>query len=420
MTEMLELAPELLAKPATFGYPARVYAIYEDLRRNRPIVYVEPKGYRPFWLLTRYDDIKELERQPDIYEASPRTVLLPIKVEEIYRQIYGDANGVKPLTHMDGDFHRLHRAVTLDWFGPKNLRTYSDAIAKIAKEFVDRMEDMGGECDFSSEIAYWYPLRVVMTLMGVPPEDEPEVLRLTQRLFSPTDKTLKASHGERPATLGPSDVIGDFATYFRVMTEERRRKPRNDIVSTIANAQINGCPMGDHEMTCYYIIASTAGHDTTAACTGGGMSGLIDFPDQMVKLQSDLGLLTTASEEFIRWTAPVKHFLRTPNRDVKWHGKTIKAGEAIMVSYPSACRDETVFEDANAFKVDRPLNPAHVAFGYGPHLCLGRNLANMEIRAFFRELLPRLKSIELAGERTYIESVFVSGLKNFPVRYKFK
>ena len=427
-----DLRPELLANPATFAQPLLVQAIYRQLRRTAPLAHVEPKGYRPFWLLTRHADIMNVERQPEVYAASPRTVLLPDKVEAIYEKKYGDRNGVKPLTHMDGEYHRDHRAVTRDWFGLKNLKHHERQIAAIAKEFVDRMQDFGGKCDFTADIAYWFPLRVVMTLMGVPRGDEAEVLRMTQRLFSPADRDLKPPRPIQapptqvspsqppPSSPGARDVIAEFASYYHGLGDERRKTPRNDIISTIANGQVNGCPMAYHEMTSYYIIVSTAGHDTTAASIGGGLDALLDFPDQLSTLQGDLDLLSRAAEEFVRWVAPVKHFMRTPNQDVMLHDTVVPAGEAIMLSYPSACRDELVYEDPDRLRIDRPPTPYHLAFGYGPHFCLGRYLATMEIRALFRELLPRIKWIERAGTATHIESVFVSGLKSLPVSYQFK
>lgn len=214
-------------------------------------------------------------------------------------------------------------------------------------------------------------------------------------------------------------MAAEFGDYFRDLTRDRIRNPGHDIISTIANASINGGPMAANEMTSYYIIMATAGHDTTAASISGGLSGLIDFPDQFAKLRADPNLMATAADEFIRWTAPVKHFMRTSTIDIDLHGRTIPAGEAVMLCYASGCRDETVFDTPDNFRVDRPLNPAHVAFGFGPHLCLGRNLAKLDISAFYGELLPRLKSVEPAGDRTYIESVLVSGLKTMPVQYGF-
>ncbi|AEG51508.1 Linalool 8-monooxygenase [Sphingobium chlorophenolicum L-1] len=420
MTE--PLSPESLARPSTFARPADVYDLYARLRRDAPIEKAEPRGYRPFWVMTRHEDIMAVERDPATYAAGDRTVLLPEKVEAIYEAKYGDRNGVKPLTHMDGSYHRAHRSVTMDWFGPKNLRKFEPQIADIAREFVDRMEDFGGSCDFSADIAYWFPLRVVMTLMGVPKEDEAHVLRLTQRLFSPADKDLKTQAGEKAQAGGAGgsrDVFAEFGEYYQALTDDRRQRPRDDIISTIANGTVNGCPMAQREMTSYYVIASTAGHDTTAASIGGGLLGLMQFPEQLAKLRADTGLLNSAAEEFVRWTAPVKHFMRTPREDVTWHGVDVAAGEAIMLCYPSACRDERVFPDGDRFRVDRPGNPAHLAFGYGPHFCLGKFLATMEIRAFYAELLPRLKHVELAGEPSYIESTFVSGLKTLPIRFRF-
>lgn len=418
MTEAL--TPESLARPSSFANPADVYDLYARLRRDAPIIKAEPRGYRPFWVMTRHEDIMTVERDAATYAAGDRTVLLPEKVEAIYEAKYGDKNGVKPLTHMDGTYHRAHRSVTMDWFGPKNLRRFEPQIAAIAKEFVDRMEDLGESCDFSADIAYWFPLRVVMTLMGVPKEDEAHVLRLTQRLFSPADKDLKTQAGDSTSASGGSrDVFAEFGEYYQTLTDDRRKKPQDDIISTIANGTVNGCPMAQREMTSYYVIASTAGHDTTAASIGGGMLGLLQFPDQLVRLRSDLGLLNLAAEEFVRWTAPVKHFMRTPREDVVWHDTKIAAGEAIMLCYPSACRDERLFPDGDLFRIDRPTNPAHLAFGYGPHFCLGKFLATMEIRAFYTELLSRLKHVELDGEPTYIESTFVSGLKSLPIRFRF-
>lgn len=423
------LSADALALPRTFGDPGLVRAIYARLRREEPLARAEPPGFRPFWVLTRHADIQAVERDPETYAAGTRTVLIPEKVEAIYREKYGDPNGPKPLTHMDGLHHHQHRAVTLEWFSRKNLGAFEALIAGIAKEFVDRMEDMGGSCDFAADIAYWYPLRVVMTLLGVPKEDEPQVLKMTQRLFSPADKQLGrrpevpadgqgGGQGGQAREVRTHDVLDDFRTYFDVLTQDRRANPRNDIATTLANGQVGGCPMAGHERLSYYVLVSTAGHDTTAASIGGGMHGLLEFPDEMAKLRADPGLLGTAAEEFVRWTAPVKHFMRTPRKPVEWHGTTIPAGEAIMLAFASACRDEAVFEEPDRLRVDRSPNP-HLAFGIGPHFCLGKYLAKMEIEAFYRELLPRLKQIEPAGSPTFVESTFVSGLKSLPVQYRF-
>ncbi len=409
-----ELTAASLTDPRTFGDPKALYALYKQLRSVDPLARVDAPGHRPFRAVTRHADIMSIERAPHLFEAGPRTVLLPEKVEEIYLRKYGDRNGVKPLTHMDGEYHRNHRDVTKDWFMPRHLKQFEPRVAEIAKEFVDRMEDMGGSCDFAADIAFLYPLRVILTLMGVPREDEAQVLRMTQRLFSPADKDLKAKG------LGETgDVLAEFASYYHALAEKRRADPRDDIVSTIATGLVAGCPMARREMTSYYVIVSTAGHDTTAASVAGGLHALIEHPDAFARLRGDLGLLPRAAEEFVRYVAPVRHFMRTAKDDTEVGGQRIEAGESLMLCYPSACRDETVFPDGDVLRVDRPPNPPHLAFGYGPHFCLGKPLALMEIRAFYAELLPRLKSVELAGDPAYIESVFVGGLKQLPLHYAF-
>ena len=169
----------------------------------------------------------------------------------------------------------------------------------------------------------------------------------------------------------------------------------------------------------YYLIVATAGHDTTSSSSAAGLLQLIRHPDQLAKLRGAPELMPKAVDEFIRWSTPVKHFFRTATVDVELHGHAIRAGDNLMMCYPSANRDEAVFDDPFAFRVDRAPG-RHLAFGYGPHLCLGQHLAKMEIRILFEELLARIDKIELAGEPRFTASTFVSGLKRLPIRYGIK
>ena len=179
----------------------------------------------------------------------------------------------------------------------------------------------------------------------------------------------------------------------------------------------NGCPTGKREQLGYYTIAATAGHDTTSNAMSGGLEALIQFPDQLKRLQDAPSLMATAVDEMIRWTTPVKHFMRTATRDYELGGKTIKKGQDVLMSYWSANRDEEVFADPFMFDVGRTPNK-HLAFGFGVHYCLGAMLARMELKSLFTALLPRLKSVELAGEPQLTRSTFVSGLKHLPIRYE--
>jgi cytochrome P450 len=191
------------------------------------------------------------------------------------------------------------------------------------------------------------------------------------------------------------------------------------LASAIANARIDGEPLSDIETVSYYVIIATAGHDTTSATISGGLQALIENPDQLQRLRDNPELMPLATEEMIRWVTPVKEFMRTAAQDTEVRGVPIVAGEAVLLSYPSANRDEEVFIDPFRFDVGRDPNK-HVAFGYGVHFCLGAALARMEVNSFFSELVPRLESIELTGVPEHTATVFVGGLKHLPISYSLK
>jgi hypothetical protein len=276
------------------------------------------------------------------------------------------------------------------------------------------MQAMGPECDFTKDIAVYYPLHVIMSIMGVPESDEPRMLKLTQELFGGGDPDMQRKERD-PNT----NVIADFFMYFNKVTEERRAHPGDDLATVIANGKVNGCPLGPVETASYYIIVATAGHDTTSSSIAGGLRALIENPDQLKKLKENPELLNNAVDEIIRWVTPVQHFMRTATEDYTLRGRRIEKGQAVQLLYISGNRDEEIWPDPFKFDISRENN-RHVAFGYGAHVCLGQHLAKMEIRAFFKELLGRLDSIEMTGPSKRVQSTFVSGLKTLPVRYKLR
>jgi cytochrome P450 len=212
-------------------------------------------------------------------------------------------------------------------------------------------------------------------------------------------------------------VILDFFAYFTGLTEQRKARPTEDLASVIANAHVDGQPLGAMEQISLYVITATAGHDTTASAMAGGLEALIAHPDQLERLREDPSLLATAPDEMIRWTTPVKHFMRNATVPYTLRGHEFAPGDAVMLSYPSANRDEDVFDDPFAFDVGRAPNK-QLAFGFGVHYCLGHLLARMELRALFRELVPRLRSVELDGRPAWMQTLFVGGLKRLPIRYE--
>ncbi len=403
-----------IVAPANYANEPRLHEIFAWLRANDPVHWTAPEGFRPFWSVTRHADILEIERQNDRFINDPRTTLATIEAEQWVREVTGGGHQlVRTLVQMDNPDHRKYRMLTQAWFMPQNLKRVEESVSALARRHVNHMAELGEACDFVADVAVWYPLRVIMMILGVPEEDEPRMLKLTQELFGPQDSEMgrKADHGDL------HQVVMDFFEYFNRITADRRANPKDDLATLIANAEIDGKPIGEFEAMSYYVIVATAGHDTTSSSTAGGLLALIENPAQLEKLRADPHLIPSAVEEMIRWVTPVKHFLRTATEDYTLGGKTIRAGEALCLFYPSGNRDESVFEDPFTFRVDRTRNK-QIAFGFGAHLCLGMHLARMEMAALFRELLPRLEHIELAGEPAWVESNFVSGLKHLPVRYR--
>ena len=242
----------------------------------------------------------------------------------------------------------------------------------------------------------------------------------SQQLFGSTDPELNRSReaitSAEQAIAMLNYVIADFENYFGALTAERRANPREDIATVIANATINGEAIPDREMSGYYMIVATAGHDTTSASTAGAIMELAKNPALFERFRAADSDKAGLIEEAIRWTTPVQHFMRSAKEDVEVGGQTIRAGDWLMLNYVSANRDEAVFDNPFAFDPDREKNQ-QIAFGFGAHVCLGQHLARLEMRILMEELLPRLKSIELAGEPARVESVFVGGLKRLPIRF---
>lgn len=382
------------------------------LRAEDPVHRVEGPGFNPFYAITKSADIFDIEARNQIFLNEPRPVLGTAE-DDARRAENGDM--LRTLIHVDDPEHRNLRGVTAEWFLPKNLNKLDGMLEGYAKRYVDKMFELGGECDFARDIAMYMPLNVILSILGLPESDYPRMLKLTQELFGSADEDLQRGDGDPAADM--IAVVQDFFAYFAKLTEDRRANPTGDMASVVANAAIDGEPLSLIQTISYYVITATAGHDTTASAMAGGLLALIEHPDQLARLQGDPSLMNTAVDEMIRWVTPVKHFMRTATEDYSLRGTTIKAGESVLLSYPSGNRDEEAHADPFRFDVGRSPNK-HLAFGFGVHYCLGAMLARMELKALFRELLPRLKNVELAGEPKWMKTIFVGGLKTLPIRYE--
>jgi hypothetical protein len=414
ITDGLDLVSSL--SYATQGVP---HALWTRLRTESPVHWCTPAGFEPFWAITRHADICEISKRPDTFSSARGIAMLPEAQETVVREQNQGLGAMRVIIEMDPPEHRSFRNVTSPVFTPRAVKAMDGVIRTSAREIVDRLagETGEGECDFASDVAAAHPLRILSTMLGVPQESEPDILRLTNQLFASEDPDLQREGEDRRQAL--LELGLELYQLFDAIIQDRRAHPRDDLASLLANATIDGEPMGPMETLGYFLITFTAGHDTTKNALVGGMRVFLDNPEEFQKLRRHPELLDSAVEEVVRWTSPVNHMKRKVTEDYELRGQKLRAGDWLVMFYASANRDEEVFEAPFEFRIDRNPNP-HLAFGIGEHFCLGANLARRSQRALWHELAQRMEWAELAAEPEQIHSAFVVGLKKLPMRYRIR
>lgn len=424
-------AARAVLDPASYAAWDPLLDLFDELRAQGPVTLIEsPTGdHDPFWLVTGYDEVMRVSKDNTGFLNAPRATVFTNKMGEAFARQITAAQGeespnlVSSLVVLDAPKHPKLRRLTQDWFMPKNLRNIEADIrslaAKTAERLVAATRDSGGAVDFVPLVSAPYPLHVVMQILGVPEEDEPRMLFLTQQMFGGQDADLNKSG---MANLTPEQIftivqgaVADFEAYFEELTEKRRANPTGDVATILSTAMIDGEPISARDRAGYYIIVAAAGHDTTSASTAGAMLALAKDPEQFARVKADRSLVPGIVEEAIRWTTPVQHFMRTASRDCELGGVPIKAGDWLMLNYVAANHDPAQFPDPRRFDASREAN-RHAAFGAGAHQCLGLHLARLEMRLLFEALLDRIDTVELAGEPKRANSTFVGGLKTLPLR----
>lgn len=425
--------------PEVYGRIGHPHEAFRWLRANDPLRYLQPTSFRPFWAVTRHADLVEIEKQPEVFASAPRPLLQPEVTQpemrqevmgEILRRLQdspkllevlasaGEGGLIRSLVQMDPPDHTRYRALVQPWFKPSNIKRLEDQLGTIIAAQLDELAAGGGrEVDFVQDVAVWPPLKLIAQLLGLPPEDEWRILKLTNELFAGEDPEMRRA-GDDPLSI--FETIKDLYDYFTRLTDARRENPGEDLASYIANGRIDGDYLPYKELISYYIIVATAGHETTRTAISGGLHALLTHPDQLEALRANAGdeeSVKLAVEEMIRWTTPVAQFSRTATRDYVLRGRQIAAGDTLALFYASANFDEAVFDDPFTFRIDRKPN-RHLAFGTGPHQCLGLLLARLEMRIFFTQLMARLEHVELAREPEHLRASFVHGLKHLPVRLR--
>jgi len=393
--------------------------LWTRLRAESPVHWCTPEGFAPFWAITRHADICEISKQPETFSSASGIAMVREAEEAAIRESNQGLGAMRVIIEMDPPEHRSVRRVATPVFTPRAVKAMDDTIRASARKIVDRLAADGGEgeCDFATDVAAAHPLRILSTMLGVPRESEPDILRLTNQLFASDDPDLqREGEDRRQATI---ELGLELYQLFDGIIQDRRANPRDDLATLLANATVDGEPMGMMETLGYYLITFSAGHDTTKNALVGGMRAFLEHPDQLEKLKRNPDLLDLAVEEVIRWTSPVNHMKRKITRDYELRGQKLRAGDWLVMFYASANRDEEVFEAPFEFRIDRNPN-RHLGFGIGEHFCLGANLARRSQRALLHELAGRLEWAELAGEPEQIHSAFVVGLKKLPMRYRIR
>ncbi len=383
------------------GVPHEAFRV---LRSERPVSFqAEPPDGRGFWAITKYADIVSISKDPGTFSSWRGGTNIPDYPPdnlEVIRML---------MVNMDPPQHNKFRRLTSTGFTPRMIARMEEYIRRAAVEIVDEVIE-SGSCDFVTKVAAELPLVVIADIMGVPQEDRHLVFDWSNRLIGFDDPEFQTSLED--ATIAASEMWA----YANQLAESKRGQDGKDLTTVLINAEVDGEQLSEMEFDAFFLLLCVAGNETTRNLISGGMLALLEHPQQRARLLADPSLLNSAVEEMLRWVTPVIHFRRTATRDVELRGQQIKEGDKVVLYYSSANRDEEVFENPQQFDVGRTPND-HIAFGIGQHSCLGLNLARLEIRVMFEELLRRMPDIELAGPVRRLRSNFINGVKSFPVKF---
>jgi cytochrome P450 len=409
----IDLSRMNLANPDS--YVERIpFEWFDELRRDAPVVWhPEPPPNHGFWAVTRYDDLVAIHMDWQTYSSEIGAVGL----EELDDQQLAIR---KTMLETDPPRHRELRNICNRRFSARGVGAYEDFIRDVARGVLDRaLEEK--EFDFVPEISRELPIRFLCAIFTVPQSDAPMLIEWGDAMIGNQDPEYSAAVIDQVDTdefkylQFRSPVALKVFEYALRQRDQRLEEPQEDVITALSIAQREGT-LSEREFQNYFALLMIAGNETTRHTISHGMHALIENPEQMQRLREDPSLIGSAVEEILRWATPVLHFRRTATRDVELRGQQIRKGDKVVTWYVSANRDETAFEDPHRFDIARRPNE-HVTFGPGgPHFCLGAHLAKLETKVLFQELLPRLRSIELAGPVERMRSNFVNGIKHMPVR----
>jgi cytochrome P450 family 142 subfamily A polypeptide 1 len=380
--------------------------VYRWMRENDPVHYDE---INKLWVISKYEDVSYVERQPELFCSA-----LGVRPKG------GGADSLS-IVSMDDPEHARQRRLISRGFTPSRINELMTHIRELARELVDNVAARGS-CDFVDDIAKPLPLIVIAEMLGLKPEDREQLA-----FWSDTMMSAEGAEADDPKTQAAGEAWGEYVTYLIALLEERRTHPRDDLISVllssadaghISHGDLETPSMEADELLSFLVLLLVAGNETTRNALSGGMLALTQFPHERARLVADMSLVNSATEEILRFVSPVISFSRTVTADTELRGRELRAGDVVLNLYGSANRDDDVFDDPDTLHIDRQPN-LHLAFGTGPHFCLGANLARTEIRILLEELFTRLPDIHVAdgvsAERG--PNALVTTISHLPVEF---
>jgi cytochrome P450 len=394
--------------------------VLKVLRHRAPVYWNEGNAeLKGFWNLTRYEDIRYVSSHPELFSSAKGISGPGLRDPDNNPNAISQPGGVSIIT-MDPPRHVKMRRLVNRGFTPRAVNAMEPRIRQIAVRILDRL---GGhtECDFVLDVASQLPLAVICGLMGIPEEHWPLMFQLTNQTLGAADPEYQAdvAEGERGTVTAQTRtaLAGrlKMMDFFRGLLGERRKALSDDLVSVLLESEVDGERLDEVDILAFCFLLVLAGNETTRNAISGGLWALCENPGERARLQADMSLIDGAVEEILRWTSPLHHMARRATTDVEIRGEAMRPGDSVLMWYPSANRDEDVFDDPYRFDITRSPND-HLAFGHHEHFCLGAGFAKKEIRVMFEELFERYPRIELNGKPERLRSNFINGIKRMPVR----
>jgi cholest-4-en-3-one 26-monooxygenase len=376
---------------------------FRVLRAEAPVHFHPEPGGPGFWAVTKHEDIVAISKNPQTFSSWKGGTNIPDYPPDnldVIRML---------MVNMDPPQHNKFRRLTSTGFTPRMIARMEEYIRRSAASIIDEVAKLG-ECDFVTRIAAELPLQVIADIMGIPQDDRHRVFDWSNRLIGFDDPEFQTSLDDA------TEAAAEIWAYANDLAEGRIGKDGKDLVSVLINAEIDGERLTEMEFDAFFLLLSVAGNETTRNLISGGMVALMENPEQRARMIADPSLVASGVEEMLRWVTPVIHFRRTATKDTELRGQKIKEGDKVVLYYTSANRDEDIFTNPDVFDVGRTPND-HIAFGIGQHSCLGLNLARLEIKIIFEEILRRMPDIELNGPIRRLRSNFINGYKSIPVKY---